>query len=100
MDDEVYDDEPSLQDFKEWMERKEKVRKQHEMIGERVEPKIPLKRLIERISVAEGREVIRLAREFKKYGGVITEVSEDNMLLIEVASGSFYISKVFTRLLD
>lgn len=88
----------SLQDFKKWMDNQNdqpKSRHAH-LIGIHVESKLGTKRLVNKITLAEG-DVDELAKEFKRDGGVILEVDEECNLLIEVDSGTFTIPRYFVR---
>ena len=95
-----FEDEPSfsLGDFKKWMRihENENTQKKCPLFGIKVESKINSKRLLSKIQVEEGN-LKEVAKEFKKYGGIILESYSDNILLIEVDSGSFKISKSYIR---
>jgi hypothetical protein len=106
MEDEVsrYDDEPklSLNDFKKWMARQPDkpvppaVRLAKELIGTYVESKLGVKRLINQMT-AESGEPQELAKDFRRYGGVVVQVDRDHNFLIEVESGTFSLPKYFVR---
>lgn len=90
--------EPSfcLNDFRKWMENQvgSPGPMRRGLTGTSVEPKIPFKRLLDKIDPQEG-ELEELARDFKN-GGVISEV-HGSELTIKVDSGSFVISKAYVR---
>lgn len=83
----------SLNDFKKWMDGQNDDRK--ESIGTKVESKINLKKLVDRIEPAEG-EITQLAKDFKRNGGTIAQM-DGQAFLIEVNSGSFVISRLYVR---
>lgn len=91
----------SLKDFKKWMSQQHQPpaheRKRFELSGLRVESKLGLRRLVTKMAVEDGDNVVELAREFRRYGGVILEVNEENIALIEVDSGTFCIPRFFVR---
>lgn len=68
------------------------------MIGTYVESKIGFKKLIDVIETEEDDNSC-LAREFKKDGGIITEV-DGNIVSIEVESGIFRIERTHVRRKD
>lgn len=90
----------SLKDFKKWMATQKQPpiedRRKYELAGVRVESKLGLKRLVTRMSSQEG-DVVEMAREFRRHGGVILEVDSDNVVLIEVDSGTFHIPRFFVK---
>lgn len=89
-----------VENFKKWMDghQDEKVhfnKAKNPLIGIQIESKLPFKKLIEVIIPEEG-ESTDVAYEFKKNGGIITDV-DDNYLLVQVECGNFHISKRYTR---
>lgn len=96
------DKEPelSLNDFKKWMSvQKYEVSSKHKLRGSYVESKLQLKKLITRMDVDQG-DLFEMAKDFKRRGGTILECDGDNILLIEVASGTFRIPKFFVTVLS
>ena len=91
----------SLNDFKRWMASQKRQTsespKKSRLVGRYAESKIGAKRLINHIT-AENGVAEELARDFRRYGGVIAEVDRDNTLLIEVESGTFRVPKFFCRI--
>jgi len=86
----------NLNDFKKWIhtQQDEGPSRPH-MIGVKVESKVNLKKLISRMDAQDGIEE-ELAKDFKKNGGVVSEVDGSN-ILIEVDSGSFIIHKMYIK---
>ena len=92
------EEEPSfsLNDFRKWMENQnEEKTLSNDKKGIRVETRIPFKRLVSKINPEEG-ELMELAKDFRKNGGTILEM-DGQTLLIEVDSGTFYISRSYVR---
>jgi len=89
----------SLNEFKKWMEsqREHEVRRNHQ-IGTKVESKVSLKKLLEKIEPEEG-ELYQLAKDFKREGGTLLQM-DGQALLVEVNSGTFIISRLFVRKSD
>jgi hypothetical protein len=96
------DNEPSfsLNDFKKWMSKQkfEYVRKPRYK-GYFAESKLGIKRLTGKIEIEAG-SLLDIAKDFKKNGGVILDCSNDNLLLIEVSSGTFKIPKFFVKIIS
>lgn len=84
-----------LNDFKKWMTHQQDEENKPNMVGLRVESKITGKKLLSRIEAQEG-ETLEIVRDFKKNGGIISEVNGQN-ILIEVESGSFLIHKMYIK---
>jgi len=88
----------SLNDFKKWISTKKEPRNFNaKLIGCYIESKLSPKRLIKRMSIDQG-DIKEMAKDFKRYGGTVLDVEKDGMLLVEVSSGSFRISKYFVVL--
>ena len=88
----------SLDDFKKWMKDNGNFsmeRNRQTLEGTLIESKIPLRRLLEKITPEEG-ELNDLANEFNDNGGLIYEVN-DTSFLVKVDSGMFYISRKYIR---
>lgn len=92
------DDRFDFQDFRKWMEQSEEPVSSYcppekKKLGNEVEPKpgIGIKHLAFRMEVEEGDALV-LAREFRDHGGKLLDV-DNKLCLVEVASGSFFISK-------
>lgn len=90
----------SLNDFRKWMgkqkfdsSRKSKYR------GCVVESKLSLKRLVTKMDVDQGN-LHEMAKDFKRRSGTILECDGDNILLVEVSSGTFRIPKFFVTILN
>ena len=91
----------SLNDFRKWMSKQkfESSKKVTRLRGCTAESKLGLKRLVTKINVDQG-DIYEMAKEFKRKGGTILECDKDNMLLIEVRSGTFRIPKFFVTVLN
>jgi hypothetical protein len=103
MNDSYNEHEPSfsLNDFKKWMASQtdkptRKSRNHAEIVGTMIESKIGVKRLMSKMLVDEG-DVRELAEDFKEHGGVVVDSDKDEILLIEVDSGTFMLPKFFVR---
>ncbi len=90
----------SLNDFRKWMSKQkfESSRKPRYR-GAVVESKLSLKRLVTKMDVDQG-DLYEMAKDFKRRGGTILECDGDNILLIEVHSGTFRIPKFFVTILN
>ena len=90
----------SLNDFRKWMSKQkfESSRKSKHR-GCIVESKLSLKRLVTKMDVDDG-DLHEMARDFKRRGGTILECDSDNMLLVEVKSGTFRIPKFFVQIIS
>jgi hypothetical protein len=90
----------SLNDFRKWMS-KQKVEssRKPKYRGAIAESKLSLKRLVTKMDVDQG-ELHEMAKDFKRRGGTILECDGDNILLIEVNSGTFRIPKFFVNILN
>ncbi len=87
----------SLNEFKKWMEDHSDHDKSHQ-VGTKVESKINLKKLLEKIEPEKG-ELCKLAKDFKREGGTLLQM-DGQALLVEVRSGSFVISRLYVRKSD
>lgn len=91
----------SFDDFKKWMDQQEtfspfeKPIKNKEHVGTLIESKISRRKLIEKIMPEEG-EKEDLALDFIQEGGKVTDM-DGKYFLVEVASGTFYIARHYTR---
>ena len=65
------------------------------MVGLKIESKIPLKKLISRIETQDG-ELLEVAKDFKKNGGTITE-ENGHYMYVSVDSGSFMIHRMHLK---
>lgn len=81
--------------FKKWMKNQPDVSSKSNIVGLQVESKVTLKKLLTRIDTQNGI-LEQVAKDFKKSGGVITEVDGQNVL-IEVDSGSFIIHRMYVK---
>lgn len=88
----------SLSDFKKWMEsqQKEEAPKPN-LVGATVESKVGVRKLVSRMDSDDDLE--ELAKDFKKNGGVISEV-DGHKLMIEVDSGTFIIHRMYVKRCD
>ena len=86
----------SLNDFKKWMDSQSDYTMRKHQIGTKVESKISLKKLIDRIEPEEGDLVEFLAKDFKRNGGTLAQM-DGQAFLIEVDTGSFVISRLFVK---
>lgn len=95
------DKEPSfsLNDFRKWMSKQKFETKKPKLRGAIVESKLGLKKLVTKIDPDQG-DLYEMARDFKRRGGTILECDGDNILLIEVSSGTFRIPKFFVNVLS
>lgn len=96
-----YPDEPSFSfdDFKEWMGQQQDKpipKRNKQYIGQIVESKLSLKRLVKRMEVEEG-DLEEMAKEFRRHGGTILDIDDNLNLLVEVDSGTFRIPKFFVK---
>ena len=90
----------SLNDFRKWMSKQKfESSKQSRIRGSIVESKLSLKRLISKMNVDQG-DIHEMATDFKRHGGTILECDKDNIMLIEVRSGTFRIPKFFVNILS
>lgn len=91
----------SLDDFKKWMQDKQdieplqKPKRYKDILGTRVESKVPSKKLVENIT-SDNEDLCSLAVDFKNDGGIILDVDGKNFL-IETCSGQFLIPRHFVR---
>lgn len=84
-----------LNDFKKWMGHQQDANEKSNILGIQVESKVTFKKLLSRIETQDG-ELEEVAKDFKKNGGLITEVNGHN-LLIEVESGNFIIHRMYVK---
>lgn len=93
--------EPSfnLNDFRKWMGKQKFESKKSKFRGNIVESKLSLKRLITKMDVDQGN-IDEMAKDFKNRGGTILECDKDNIILVEVKSGTFRIPKFFVNILN
>jgi hypothetical protein len=89
----------SLNDFRKWMSKQKFENKNFKLNGCFVESKLSLKRLVTKIDVDSG-DLHEMAKDFKRRGGTILECDSDNILLIEVRSGTFRIPKFFVNIMS
>lgn len=91
----------SLNDFRKWVGKQKREAKsvKSKYKGSIVESKLSLKRLVTKMDVDQG-ELFEMAKDFKRRGGTILECDGDNILLIEVNSGTFRIPKIFVTILS
>ena len=94
----------SVHDFKHWMS--ENATNQFNLqqppkrkgVGQEVESRVSLKRLLTRIEPEEGN-IEDVAHEFKENGGKILEI-DGSLLMVEVANGTFIIPRACCRRKD
>ena len=84
----------SLNDFKKWMDGQSDDSARNQ-IGMKVESKISLKRLMDKIEPEEG-DLDEVAKDFKKNGGTLVQM-DGQSLQIECDSGNFTISRLFVK---
>jgi len=90
----------SLNDFRKWMSKQKfESSRNLKYQGRIVESKLTLKRLITKMDVDQG-DLHEMAKDFRHRGGVILECDNDNILLVEVKSGTFRIPKFFVQILN
>ena len=87
----------NLSDFKKWMSQQHDAHKSN-MVGMKIESKIPLKKLISRIETQEG-DLLEVAKDFKKNGGTITE-ENGHYMYVSCDSGSFMIQRMHLKRSD
>jgi translation initiation factor 1 (eIF-1/SUI1) len=85
----------NLSHFKKWMNNQHDAKSKPNMIGMQVESKIAFKKLISRIE-SEDDNIEEMAKDFKKNGGVITDV-DGHTVMIEVDSGKFNIHRMYIK---
>lgn len=86
----------NLSDFKKWMKNQpEENTKEVDLIGVKVEAKVPLKKLLSHMDVQDG-DLVEVAKDFRKNGGVVSDWT-DNNVLVEVDSGNFVIHKMYIK---
>lgn len=87
----------SLDEFRKWISKQNDAPKNilHSIIDSHVESKINYTKLLEKIDVEKG-ELEEIAKNFHKNGGKVIDL-ENNVALIEINEGSFYISKIYIR---
>lgn len=90
----------SLNDFKKWMSQQkyEYVRKP-KYKGCFAESKLSLKRLVGKVEVENGN-LLELAKDFCKNGGTVIDCDGDNVLTVEVTSGTLRVPKFFVKLIS
>ncbi len=90
----------SLNDFRKWMSKQKfEASSKSRLRGRIAESKLSFKRLVRKMDVDQG-DLYEMAKDFKKRGGTILECDRDNILLIEVRSGTFRIPKFFVQVLN
>lgn len=91
----------SLNDFRKWVgkQKRESRSIKSKYKGSIVESRLSLKRLVTKMDVDQG-ELFEMAKDFKRRGGTILECDSDNILLVEVRSGTFRIPKLFVTVLS
>jgi len=89
----------SLNDFRKWMSKQKIESRRPKYRGSIVESKLSLKRLVTKMDVDQG-DLFEMAKDFKRRGGTILECDNDNILLVEVRSGTFRIPKFFVNILN
>jgi hypothetical protein len=90
----------SLNDFRKWMSKQKfESSKRSRCRGTIAESKLSMKRLVTKMDVDQG-DLQEMAKDFKRRGGTILECDSDNILLIEVKSGTFRIPKFFVTILN
>lgn len=90
----------SLNDFRKWMSKQKfESSSKSRFRGRVAESKLSIKRLVRKMDVDQG-DLYEMAKDFKRRGGTILECDSDNILLIEVKSGTFRIPKFFVQILN
>jgi hypothetical protein len=90
----------NLNDFRKWMSKQKfESSSKSKFRGHIVESKLSLKRLITKMDVDQG-DINEMAKDFKHRGGTILECDKDNIILVEVRSGTFRIPKFFVNILN
>jgi hypothetical protein len=91
----------SLNDFRKWVgkQKRESRSIKSKYKGSIIESRLSLKRLVTKMDVDQG-ELFEMAKDFKRRGGTILECDGDNILLVEVRSGTFRIPKLFVTILS
>ena len=84
----------NLSDFKKWIKNHSDNKEKESVIGTKVESKISLANLLQRIQTDEIEQEI--AEDFKENGGTIME-THGHEFLIEVNSGSFIIHRMYVK---
>ena len=84
-----------LNNFKKWIKNHEdsNLNSESVLVGINVESKFSSKKIVKHMSADEGC-LQKMAKEFSENGGVVKE-SEGEELLVEVASGRFYVNKKY-----
>jgi hypothetical protein len=86
----------NLSDFKKWMETQHDTQPdKNNMIDVKVVPKVTFRKLLTRIDVQDG-EVYEVAKDFKKNGGIISDIDGEN-ILIECDTGTFIINRMLCK---
>ena len=90
----------SLNDFRKWMSKQKfETSRKPKLKGYIIESKLSLKRLVTKMDIDQG-DLHEMAKDFKKRGGTILECDSDNILLVEVKSGTFRIPKFFVNIIS
>lgn len=79
-------------DFKKWIKNQDDSPNKI-IIGLTVESKISTKKLLSKIECQDG-DIEEVTKDFKKNGGIINEVN-GHIFLIEVASGTFLVHRMY-----
>jgi hypothetical protein len=94
----------SLNNFKKWMStqkeiflKRETITNSSNLVGLHVESRLSAKKLQDRIFSEEGN-IHAMAKNFKKNGGLVTNIDEDHNLFIKVDGGTFRIHKIFVKI--
>lgn len=91
----------SLNDFRKWVgkQKRESRSVKSKYKGSIIESRLSIKRLVTKMDVDQG-DLYEMAKDFKRRGGTILECDGDNILLVEVRSGTFRIPKLFVTILS
>lgn len=91
-----------LDDFKKWMSKQKPFTmkkisafNEADLVGQHVESKLGLKKLLSKI-VPDIGDLYEITKDFYRNGGKVTAVDDQN-LIIEVNAGNFAIPKFFVR---
>jgi hypothetical protein len=85
--------------FRKWINEQNDKKNSDITTGLEVESKISYKKLLNKILEVNEGEKIEIAKQFRRFGGVILETNGPNFL-IETPKGSFYIEKIFIKQKD
>ena len=86
----------NLSDFKKWMQGQQDTQPaKTNLVGLKVESRVPMKKLISRMDVQDG-DGFEITKEFKKHGGIVSE-ADGSKILIELDAGAFIIDRMYVK---